>query len=141
MKASEISTESLKRLLEAGHNIEIACLAQAELDRRCKDCDNVHDGGCVNTSEAKEVKPATPLMPPIKAAPECDRCLKYGTKYCNYNRDECDNGTCWNLCEGAKPPAAPVAESWIDPAIIKDSEVRYCIIQLQRRLEAVERNV
>ena len=98
---------------------------------------------------AKQPKPAgkvkvVPYKPyGIKAAPECDDCRTYATDYCVYDRDECDNGKCWNHSPPNKPTERPEIEPepWLclPNEILVRNEVDAMFQQLQRRVEAVER--
>ncbi len=142
-----------------GHPHEVAVMAGELIEhRRCKDCDGVHDGSCVNTSEAK-----APVMKWWKHRHYHDITCKTENGIItetNGGQGMIESEIRLNLWReiteaeylAATKPAAPVVDSthglpslptrcapvvdpWAKPYSIDSGAIR----QLQRRLEAVEK--
>ncbi len=111
---------------------EVCALAQAELSRReaakpapvaCLDCGKTHEG-------ESDVYPFV-----------CSKCgmeLPFG----DYHRSGAGHDyvrTCW-ACAAIETPTPPakVTEPWKPVAIIDEATVRNAILQLQKRVEALE---
>jgi len=98
----------------------------------CLDCGAIHEGGCVNTNEAKD-KPEQHLdeCPLCKVRGWIDSCEAWG------NRKVC------RACKGTfyteAPPAKPEQEEpWLDPIAVGDYS---CILQLQRRSDEQRKRI
>jgi len=141
-----ITNDRLETLFLHGHEArphEVAVMAGELIEhRKCKDCDGVHDGGCVNTNEAKEVKPAALANQcPVNHA-ALGQCICGKGHIGNH---ENAGGQQW--IESVKQtmtdkPAAPEVEPWVQfPDHPRwDTAITEAIYQLQRRIEAVERS-
>jgi hypothetical protein len=130
-----ITNDRLNELFRHGHEAhphEVAVMAGELIEhRKCKDCDGVHDGGCVNTSEAmapvvKWLKwnnvtgnedPPVPYRKIVNGS-VVESIRKDGTVDAN-NKPRINEEFYISITEAeylaATKPAAPVVEPWIMP--------------------------